>query len=268
MSCADLLTCVFENLTYEVKNHIAYIAINRPKVLNALNAPTLAEIRKAFESVRTDPAIRAAILTGSGEKSFAAGADISEFIPLAAAEGQAKSVDAQAVFALIENCGKPVIAAVNGYALGGGCEMAMACSIRIASEKAHFGQPEIKLGIIPGFGGTQRLPRLVGRGVALQMILTGEMISAVDALRIGLVNEVVASADLLKRAEEIACKIIGNGPIAARLGLEAVNRGLEMPLEQGLAHEASLFGLAFATKDKTEGTKAFMEKRAAQFTGE
>ena len=268
MSSPVSAACTFENLTYEVKDHIAYITINRPKVLNALNAPTVAEIRKAFEALRTDPTIRVAILTGSGEKSFVAGADISEFIPLGAAEGQAKSADAQAVFVSIENCGKPVIAAVNGYALGGGCEIAMACSIRIASEKAHFGQPEIKLGIIPGFGGTQRLPRLVGKGVALQMILTGDMISAEDALRIGLVNEVVAPVDLLKRAEEIAGKIIANGPVAARLCLEAVNKGLEMPLEEGLAHEATLFGLAFATKDKTEGTQAFMEKRAPQFKGE
>ena len=268
MSSPGVATRAFENLTYEVRNQIAYVTINRPKVLNALNAPTIAEIRRAFEAVGTDPTIRVAILIGSGEKSFVAGADISEFIPLGAAEGQAKSADAQAVFTLIENCGKPVIAAVNGYALGGGCELAMACSIRIASEKAHIGQPEIKLGIIPGFGGTQRLPRLVGKGVALQMILTGEMISAADALRTGLVNEVVAPADLLKRAEEIASKIIANGPVAARLCLEAVNKGMEMPLEQGLGHEAALFGLAFATKDKTEGTKAFMEKRAPQFKGE
>jgi enoyl-CoA hydratase/carnithine racemase len=257
----------FENLRYEKKNQIAFVTITRPKVLNALNAPTMQELSRAFRSVRDDDDVRVAILTGDGEKAFVAGADINEFTALDAIEGRAFALRGQALFSEIENCGKPVIAAVNGFALGGGCELALACTIRIASENARFGQPESKLGIIPGSGGTQRLPRLVGKGRALQIILTGEMVKADEALRIGLVNEVVAPAELLARAEAIATKIIANAPIATRYCLDAVNKGMDMTLSEGLAHEAALFGLCFATADKKEGTSAFLEKRAAQFKG-
>jgi enoyl-CoA hydratase len=258
----------FENLRYEKNNQIALITIARPKVLNALNASTLQELQRAFQAVRDDDDVRVAIITGEGEKAFVAGADISEFTALGAIGGEALSARGQAVFSLIENCGKPVIAAVNGFALGGGCELALACTIRIASETARFGQPETKLGLIPGYGGTQRLARLVGKGIAMQAILTADMIKADEALRIGLVNEVMAAAELLPRAEAIAKKIIANAPIATRLTLEAVNKGMEMSLSEGLAFEAALFGLSFATADKNEGAQAFLEKRAPQFKGQ
>jgi enoyl-CoA hydratase len=257
----------FENLRYEVKNQIAFITIARPKVLNALNAPTLQELNRAFQMVRDDDEVRVAILTGEGEKAFVAGADINEFTTLEAVGAAALSEHGQAVFSLVENCGKPVIAAVNGFALGGGCELALACTLRLASENARFGQPEIKLGIIPGYGGSQRLPRIVGKGRALQIILTGDMVRADEAFRIGLVNEVLPLAELLPRAEALAQKIIANAPIASRYCLDAVNKGLDMTLPDGLAYEASLFGLCFATEDKNEGTSAFLEKRAPQFKG-
>lgn len=258
----------FENLRYEKKEQIAVIMIARPKVLNALNAATLLELSRAIQAVREDDDVRAAILTGEGEKSFVAGADINEFSALGAVEAQALARRGQGVFRQIEECGKPVIAAVNGFALGGGCELALACTFRIASDMARFGQPETKLGLIPGYGGTQRLPRLVGKGRALQIILTGDMIKADEALRIGLVNEVVSATDLLPRAEAIAKKIIANAPIATQLTIEAVNKGWDMSLEDALSYEAALFGVSFATQDKAEGIKAFQEKRAPLFNGE
>ncbi len=257
----------FENIRYELKDHIATITVARPKVLNALNGATLAELATAFTAAGEDKEVLAIILTGEGEKAFVAGADITEFSGVTAMDAVDFARRGQRTFSLIENLGKPVIAAVNGFALGGGCELAMACTIRIASESARFGQPETKLGLIPGYGGTQRLPRLVGKGRALQIILTGDMVKADEALRIGLVNEVVAAAELLPRAEAIAKKIIANAPIATRLTIDSVNRGLDMALGEGLELEAANFGLSFATEDKLEGTKAFAEKRAPQFQG-
>ena len=255
------------NVQYEKKGAIAYVIINRPKVLNALNTPTWKDLRTVFEDAQNDAAVRGVILTGAGNKAFIAGADISELTNLTAVEAEKSSAFGQSVLDLIENLGKPVIAAVNGFALGGGCETAMACTIRIAVENAKFGQPEVKLGLIPGGGGTQRLPRLVGKGRALQLILTGEMISAQEAYRIGLVNEVVPAANLIARAETILKQIFANAPIAVKYSLEAVNKGLETSQAEGLSLEASLFGLCAGTEDKKEGTQAFLQKRAAQFQG-
>jgi enoyl-CoA hydratase/carnithine racemase len=260
-------TLKLANVLYEKKNGIAYVTVNRPKVLNALNTPTWRDLRTAFEDARDDVTVRGAILTGAGDKSFIAGADISELAQVTAFEAEQSSRFGQDVLDLIENLGKPVIAAVNGFALGGGCETAMACTIRIAVDNAKFGQPEVKLGLLPGGGGTQRLPRLVGKGRALQLILSGEMIDAREAYRIGLVNEVVPAADLIARAEAVLKKIGANAPIAVKLSLEAVNKGLETSQAQGLLLEASYFGLCAATEDKKEGTSAFLEKRAPQFHG-
>src|SRR5437867_9292483 len=258
---------MLENLLYEKKGAIAYVTLNRPKVLNALNQRTWENLRTAFEDARDDAEVRGVILTGAGDKAFIAGADISELAQVTAVEAEKSSSYGQEVLNLIENLGKPVIAAVNGFALGGGCETAMACTIRVASEHAKFGQPEVKLGVLPGGGGTQRLPRLVGKGRALQLILTGEMISAQEAYRIGLVNEVVPAADLIPRAEAILKQISSNAPIAVKYSLEAVNKGLETSQDEGLALEASLFGLCAGTDDKKEGTQAFLEKRKPQFQG-
>jgi enoyl-CoA hydratase/carnithine racemase len=255
------------NALYEKKNSIAYVTVNRPKVLNALNTPTWKDLRTAFEDARDDASVRGVILTGAGDKAFIAGADISELAHVAAFEAEQSSRFGQDVLDLIENLGKPVVAAVNGFALGGGCETAMACTIRIAVETARFGQPEVALGLIPGGGGTQRLPRLVGKGRALQLILSGEMISAQEAYRIGLVNEIVPSADLVTRAEAILKKIAANAPIAIKFALEAANKGLETSQGEGLLLEASYFGLCAATEDKKEGTTAFLEKRTPQFQG-
>ncbi len=257
----------YENILLEKKNAIAYVTVNRPKVLNALNMATMEELRAAFHDIKNDEGIRVVILTGSGEKAFVAGADISELATQDAVTGKKYAHRGQSVLNLIENLGKPVIACINGFALGGGCELALACTMRLASENAKLGQPEVKLGIIPGYGGSQRLPRLVGKGLAMQMVLAGEMISAQEAHRIGLVNEVVAAADLIPRAETIAAKIIANGPLAVQYAMEAVNKGMEMTLAEGLFLEAALFGMCCATSDKAEGTKAFLEKRAASFTG-
>ncbi len=257
-----------ENVLYEKKGAIAYVTLNRPRVLNALNGKTWEDLRAAFEEARDDDEVRGVILTGAGDKAFIAGADdISELAHLSAVEGEESSSNGQAVLNLVENLGKPVIAAINGFALGGGCETAMACTIRIASETAKFGQPEVKLGVLPGAGGTQRLPRLVGKGRALQLILTGEIISAQEAWRIGLVNEVVPAANLISRAEAILKQIFSNAPVAIRYSLEAVTKGLETSLDEGLALEASFFGLCAGTEDKKEGTSAFLEKRAPQFRG-
>jgi enoyl-CoA hydratase len=255
------------NVLYEKKGAIAYVTVNRPKVLNALNTPTWKDLRTAFEDARDDTAIRGVILTGAGNKAFIAGADIGELAHVAAFEAEQSSRFGQEVLDLIENLGKPVIAAVNGFALGGGCETAMACTIRIAIETAKFGQPEVTLGLVPGGGGTQRLPRLVGKGRALHLILSGEMIGAQEAYRIGLVNEIVPPAELIARAEAILKKIASNAPIAVRFALEATNKGMETSQGEGLLLEASYFGLCAATEDKTEGTTAFLEKRAPQFRG-
>ncbi len=242
------------NVLYEKKNGIAYVTVNRPKVLNALNTPTWKDLRTAFEDARDDVTIRGVILTGAGNKAFIAGADIGGRF-------------GQDALDLIENLGKPVIAAVNGFALGGGCETAMACTIRIAVDTAKFGQPEVKLGLLPGGGGTQRMPRLIGKGRALQLILSGETISAQEAYRIGLVNEIVPDAGLIQRAEVILKQIAANAPIAVKFALEATNKGLETSQSEGLLLEASYFGLCAATEDKKEGTSAFLEKRAPQFQG-
>jgi enoyl-CoA hydratase/carnithine racemase len=255
------------NVLYEKKGSIAYVTVNRPKVLNALNTPTWKDLRTAFQDARDDAAVRGVILTGAGDKAFIAGADISELARVTAFEAEQSSRFGQEILDLIENLGKPVIAAVNGFALGGGCETAMACTIRIAVETAKFGQPEVALGLIPGGGGTQRLPRLVGKGRALHLILSGEMISAQEAYRIGLVNEIVPAADLVTRAETILKKIASNAPIAIKFALEAANKGLETTQGEGLLLEASYFGLCAATEDKKEGTTAFLEKRAPQFQG-
>jgi enoyl-CoA hydratase len=254
-----------ENVLYEKKGAIAYVTVNRPKVLNALSQRTWEDLRAVFELARTDADVRGVILTGAGDKAFIAGADIGELARITAVEAEKSSSYGQEVLNLVENLGKPVIAAVNGFALGGGCETAMACTIRVAAESAKFGQPEVKLGIIPGGGGTQRLPRLVGKGRALQLILSGEIISAQEAYRIGLVNEVVPVADLIKRAEAILKQIFSNAPLAVKYSLEAVNRGLETSQAEGQSLEASLFGLCAGTEDKKEGTQAFLQKRPAQF---
>jgi enoyl-CoA hydratase len=256
-----------ENVLYEKKGPIAYVTINRPKVLNALNAKTISELRSAFEDARYDSDVRGVVFTGAGDKSFAAGADISEMVNDTPLTAEQKTRSGQALSDLIENLGKPVIAAVNGFALGGGCELSMASTIRIAAETAKFGQPEVKIGIMPGYGGTQRLPRLVGKGRALQLILSGEIISAQEAYRIGLVNEVVPGAGLLARAEAILNQFISNAPVGVKYSIEAVNKGSDTSLAEGLLLEASLFAICAGTEDKKEGTSAFLAKRAPKFQG-
>jgi enoyl-CoA hydratase/carnithine racemase len=260
-------TLALANVRYEKKGSIAHVTVNRPQVLNALNTPTWTDLRAAFEEAKADASVRGVILTGAGDKAFIAGADISELAHVDAYGAEGSSRFGQGVLDLIENLGKPVIAAINGFALGGGCETAMACTIRIAAEHAKFGQPEVKLGLLPGGGGTQRLPRLVGKGRALQLILTGETISAQEAYRIGLVNEVVPVADLIGRAEAVLKQIAANAPIAVKFSLEATNRGMDTSQAEGLALEASYFGICASTEDKKEGTSAFLEKRAPQFHG-
>jgi enoyl-CoA hydratase len=257
----------FENLLFEKKQSIGYVTINRPKVLNALNSATMQELRTVFTDLKDDREVRVVILTGAGEKSFVAGADIGELQKNNPIEAKEYTHRGQAVLDLIENLGKPVIACINGFALGGGCELAMACTMRLAGENAKLGQPEVKLGIIPGYGGTQRLPRLVGKGLAMQLLLTGEMIAAREAHRIGLVNEVVSADQLISRAEAIAQSIIKNAPLAIQYCLEAVNHGMETTLPEGLFLEATLFAVSCASDDKKEGTSAFLEKRQANFNG-
>src|SRR5438874_3905881 len=255
----------FSNILFEKKNTSTYFTVNRPKVLNALNMATMEELRAAFHDIKNDASVRVVILTGAGEKAFIAGADIGELSQNEGVIAKEYAQRGQSVLNLIENLGKPVIACINGYALGGGCEVAMACTMRLASETAKLGQPEVKLGIIAGYGGTQRLPRLVGKGIAMQLLLTGELISVQEAHRIGLVNEVTAPADLIPRAEAIAQSIIANGPLAVQFTMEAVNKGAETTLAEGLNTEAVLFGRASSTEDKKEGTAAFLEKRPALF---
>jgi enoyl-CoA hydratase len=260
-------TLALANVRYEKKGLVAYVTVNRPKVLNALNTSTWADLQTAFEDAKADASVLGVILTGAGDKAFIAGADISELAHVEAFDAEESSRFGQGVLDLVENLGKPVIAAINGFALGGGCETAMACTMRIAAEHAKFGQPEVKLGLLPGGGGTQRLPRLVGKGRALQLILTGETISAQEAYRIGLVNEVVPAAGLIERAETILKQIAANAPIAVKFSLEAANKGMDASQAEGFALEASYFGICAATEDKKEGTSAFLEKRAPQFQG-
>jgi len=255
---------MFENLLLEKQGGMALVTINRPAVRNALNVATMRELRSAFEQIRDDEEIRVAILTGYGDKAFVAGADINELATLTPVTGREYSLAGQAVLDLIERLGKPVIAAVNGHALGGGCELAMACSFRIASDNATFGQPEVKLGVIPGYGGTQRLARLVGPGRAAQLLVTGEIISSADALRIGLVNQVVSQPELLLAAEAIAKKVIANAPLAVKFCLDALESS---DGTRGMDIEANLFASCFATEDMKEGTRAFLEKRAPNFRG-
>ncbi len=257
----------YDNLLYEVTDAIALVTVNRPEKLNPLNRDTVNAIGECFADVAADPDVKAVIVTGAGERAFVAGADINQLAELTGLGGREWGLHGQGIFGRIENLVKPVIAAVNGYALGGGLELAMACHIRVASENAKLGQPEVKLGIVPGYGGTQRLPRLVGKGRALEMILTGDPITADEAYRIGLVNHVVPKADLIPTARRIASRILENGPVAVALSLQAVNRGLEMPLDSALDWEASQFGLSCATEDIREGTRAFLEERKARFQG-
>ena len=257
----------YDNLLFEVGEQIARITFNRPNVLNALNRKTMDELGDCMKKVRSDDAIRVLILTGAGEKAFIAGADINELSQQTPVNGREFTLYGQEIIHRLETLGKPAIAAINGFALGGGCELALACTLRIASRNAKLGQPEVKLGIIPGYGGSQRLPRLCGRGVAHELILTGEMITAEEALRVGLVNRVVEPGELLATAEAIAKKIIANAPLAVKYALEAVERGMEMPQEEGLYLEATLFGLCCATQDMREGTRAFLEKRPPKFEG-
>jgi enoyl-CoA hydratase/carnithine racemase len=252
---------------YQSDKSIAYITINRPKVLNALNRRVFAELRAALERAQNDPAVRGVIITGSGEKAFIAGEDISELAGVSAVEAASSTRSGQAVLDLIEDLGKPVIAAVNGFALGGGCEAALACTIRLASESSKFGLPEVKLGIIPGYGGTQRLPRLVGKGVAMQLILSGAMIDAAEAHRVGLVNEVLPGPELIGRAEAILNQIGANAPLSIKYASEAINKGMETSLAEGLVLESTFVAICTSTEDKKEGTTAFLEKRAANFNG-
>jgi enoyl-CoA hydratase len=257
----------YENIRTESKDGVLTITIDRPKVLNALNAQTITELGRAFDEARDDDSIRCVILTGGGEKAFVAGADINELSQMTPLTGKAVAERGQRILSKIERLPKPVIAAINGFALGGGCEIALACHIRIASEKAQLGLPEVTLGIIPGYGGTQRMARLLGKGKALELILTGDRVGAVEAERIGLVNKVVPADQLMSTAEELARKIASRGPLAVRAAIEAVMNGSEMPFEEGQFLEATLFGLLTATEDMKEGMGAFLEKRQADFKG-
>jgi enoyl-CoA hydratase len=257
----------FDNLLIERDAAVAVITINRPKVLNALNSATLDDLRHAVLELKRDETIRAIVITGSGDKSFVAGADINELAVQSPTSARDHALAGQHVFDVLENLGKPVIAAVNGYALGGGCELAMACTLRIAADTAKFGQPEINLGLLPGYGGTQRLARLVGKGKAMELILMGSPISAIEAERIGLVNRVVPAAELMAEVRRMAGALAAQAPIAAAYVIHAINDGLEMSFAQGCAYEATLFGLAAATDDMREGTRAFLEKRKPAFHG-
>lgn len=256
-----------EHLIVESDGGVLIVTINRPRVLNALNAATLAELGQVFDAAAVDDIVRAVVLTGAGEKSFVAGADINELAVATPISGREHARRGQQVFDKIERLGKPVIAAVNGFALGGGCELAMSCTMRLAADTARFGQPEINLGIIPGYAGSQRLPRLIGRGRAQELLLTGDMIKADEAYRIGLVNKVYPAASLMDEARKLAHCLAAKAPVAMRYILDAVGRGLDMPLAEAQEYEATLFGLVFSTEDMREGTSAFLEKRTAQFKG-
>jgi enoyl-CoA hydratase len=257
-----------EYIRFEVDEQgVALLTVNRPEKLNALSGAVIVELREAFERIHSDAAIRAAILTGAGEKAFVAGADINELAALSAVDLRAYSLRGQAALRLLETCGKPSVAAINGFALGGGLELAMACTVRFASENARLGQPEVKLGIIPGYGGTQRLPRLVGRGRALEILLSGEPITAAEAYRIGLVNAVTAQSELLEYSRSWLAKVLANGPVAVALAMEAVDAGLDGGVDAGLRLEATAFGVSAATEDRREGTRAFLEKRRPAFAG-
>ena len=257
----------FDNLLLERDGPVAVITINRPQVLNALDTPTIDELRRAALQMKHDAAVHAVIVTGTGEKAFVAGADINELAVQSPVQGKEHALRGQHVFDLIENLGKPVVAAVNGYALGGGCELAMACTLRIAADTARLGQPEINLGIIPGYGGTQRLPRLVGKGIALDLLLSGRHVTASEALQIGLVNRVVPATELMPAAKALAADLASKAPIASRYIIEAVNRGLEVSFDKAQFLEATLFGLVASTDDMREGTAAFLQKRKAEFKG-
>ena len=257
----------YEHLLVETDGAVATVTINRPKVLNALDAATLAELGQAMRALQADEAVRVVVMTGAGEKAFVAGADLRELATLTPDAGKARAELGQHVFDLVERLGKPVIAAVNGFALGGGCELAMACTVRLAADTAKFGQPEVKLGLTPGFGGTQRLPRLVGKGRAMELVLGGGMIDAAEAFRIGLVNRVVPAATLRDEARALAQAWASNAPMAMRYSMEAISHGLETSFAEGCFVEASLFGLVFATEDMREGTRAFLDKRKPEFRG-
>ncbi|MGA8668251.1 MAG: enoyl-CoA hydratase-related protein [Terracidiphilus sp.] len=255
------------NIRLEKRPPLAIVTIDRPKVLNALNAETLTELEAAFDEFTVDPDMRVLLLVGAGDRAFAAGADIRELAPLSPEEGRAFALRGQGIFRKVETLGKPVIACIRGFALGGGCELAMACTLRIAADDARLGQPEVKLGVICGYGGTQRLPRLVGRGAALKLLLTGAIIDAQEALRIGLVDEVVPAGQLMQRAESLALEIAANAPLAIPETLRAVDEGIDLPLEAALEREAAGFGHLCGTADKTEGTQAFLAKRPPHWTG-
>ncbi len=257
----------FASLLIDKRDGVAFITINRPEKLNALNDKVMDELDAAFTALGEDPEVRGVVLTGAGEKAFVAGADIAELSQQSPVGGREKSIRGQRVLDRIENLGKPVVAAVNGFALGGGCELAMACHVRIASENARLGTPEVKLGLMCGYAGTQRLARLVGRGRAMEILLTGDPVEAAEAHRIGLVNKVVAKDKLLAEAEGLVRKMIANAPLSLRLSMEAVNAGLDMPFDEAQCLEATLFGLLCTTEDMKEGTRAFLEKRPAKFQG-
>ena len=257
----------FENLLFDRDGAVALLTINRPQVLNALNSATIDELRRAVLDVKHDEAIRVLVITGAGDKSFVAGADINELAVQTPVQGQEHARQGQHVFDVIENLGKPVIAAINGYALGGGCELAMACTLRFAASTARLGQPEINLGLIPGYAGSQRLARLVGKGVALDLLLTGRQVEADEALRIGLVNRVIARDALLAETTAFAGELAAKAPVAVKYIIESVNRGLDMSLDKAQFLEATLFGLVASTEDMREGTQAFLQKRKPQFKG-
>ncbi|MFA5794443.1 MAG: enoyl-CoA hydratase-related protein [Candidatus Brocadiia bacterium] len=255
----------YQNILFQEKDGIGIVTINRSKKLNALDAQTINELYDVFGVIKNNDAVKAVILTGSGDKSFVAGADIEELFQLDQISGKAKMYKGQGLTLLVENLGKPVIGAINGFALGGGCELAMSCTLRLCSDKAKFGQPEVNLGVIPGYGGTQRMPRLIGRAKAMELILTGDVIDAQEAYRLGLVNKVCTSEQLMAEAEAITRKIMSRGPLAVKAAMEAVHRGMDMSLAEGLNLEANLFAVNSASADSKEGLKAFLEKRPPQF---
>jgi enoyl-CoA hydratase len=255
----------YENLLTEHREGVLWLTVNRPEKLNALNRKTLEEISAVFESAGNDDGVWAVVVTGAGEKAFVAGADITELNTLGPIDAKEFALRGQAIYAQIERLKKPVVAAVNGFALGGGCELAMACHLRVASSNAVFGQPEVKLGLIPGYAGTQRLPRLVGRGRALEILLTGRNVDAAEAERIGLVNAVCDPSELTDVVEALLQKILANGPLAVAHCIEAVNHGLDLPFDDACLLEATLFGVGAASEEMREGTSAFLEKRKARF---